>query len=156
MRCVVSCAVVAVVAVSVVAVLVPVPVPVVHQVNKAGSVWFARTSASPDQLLLRPQARSRLSFSVDFQKASLSSGAYVMGTVMLTNPNAQVAHAPGLTLTIAGVDSGTGSGTGRVPAHGQEGTANALEAQVDCMSGQANARSAVPFKVPSGGSITCT
>lgn len=129
------------------------------QINRQGFIWSARTSTSPDQLFLRAQGRSRISFAVDYRKVSIASGAYVMGSVMITNPNAQVVNAPGLIVTIAG-DSGSSS------ARGSSGTmrgsgrraevANVLEAQVDCSSGQGNLRSAVPFRVPSGGSITCT
>jgi hypothetical protein len=121
------------------------------QINRAGSIWSARTSSSPEQLFLRAQSSSRVTFTVNYQKASLSSGAYVMGSISITNPNPQVASAPGLAITIAG--QGGGSGTAR---GGARQNANSMEAQVDCVSGQANQRDAVGFKVPSGGSITCT
>jgi hypothetical protein len=123
------------------------------QVNRQGFVWSARTSAAPEQLFLRHQARSPITFTVDYQKTSLSSGAYVMGSVKITNTNDQVASVPGLTLTIAGQGSdSSGSGSAR---GGQKREAS-TEAQVDCLSGQANVKAAVPFKVPSKGQITCT
>lgn len=125
--------------------------PSLLQINKAGSVWSARTSSTPEQLFLRAQSSSRINFTVNYQKTSLSSGAYVMGSILITNPNPQVASAPGLAVTVAG--RGGGSGTAR---NGAKQTANSMEAQVDCVSGQANQRNAVAFKVPSGGSITCT
>lgn len=122
------------------------------QINRGGSIWSARTSSTPEQLFLRSQSGNRLNFTVEYQKTSLSSGAYVMGSISITNPNAQVATAPGLTVSIAG-QSGGSSGTAR---SGPKQNANAMEAQVDCVSGQANQRTAVAFRVPSGGSITCT
>ena len=118
------------------------------QINKQGFIWSARTSASPEQLFLRPQARSRISFNVDYRKVSLTSGAYVIGSVAITNPNAQVVSAPGLSIAITG-DSGSGGG-------GQKNGGSNIEAQVDCLSGAGNLKSAMPFKVPSGGTITCT
>lgn len=123
---------------------------VLPQINRAGSIWSARTSSSPEQLFLRSQSSSRVTFTVNYQKSSLSSGAYVMGSIAITNPNPQVASAPGLAITIAG-QGGSGSARG-----GARQSANSIEAQVDCVSGQSNQRDAVGFKVPSGGSITCT
>lgn len=71
---------------------VPVCVPTNNQpqINRQGSVWSARTSTSPEQLFLRQSSRGRLTFTVDYRKVSLTSGAYVMGSITLTNPNAQV------------------------------------------------------------------
>jgi hypothetical protein len=68
----------------------PTPLSSHTQVNRQGSVWSARTSTSPEQLFLRQSARSRLTFTVDYRRTSLTSGAYVMGSITLTNPNAQV------------------------------------------------------------------
>jgi hypothetical protein len=124
------------------------------QVNRQGFVWSARTSAAPEQLFLRHQARSPVGFTVDYQKTSLSSGAYVMGSVKITNTNDQVASVPGLTLTIAGQGSNSGISSGS-SRNGQKREAS-TEAQVDCLSGQANVKAVVPFKVPSKGQITCT
>lgn len=53
-------------------------------------MWSARTSTSPEQLFLRQSSRGRLTFTVDYRRVSLTSGAYVMGSITLTNPNAQV------------------------------------------------------------------
>jgi hypothetical protein len=122
---------------------------VLLQINRQGSVWSARTSATPEQLFLRQQSRSRITFTVDYKKTSLPSGAYVMGSITLTNPNAQIVSAPGLSVSITGQQSGSGRNSGRQ-------NANLIGSQVDCLSGQPNSRAAVPFKVPSGGSITCT
>lgn len=119
------------------------------QINRQGSVWSARTSTTPEQLFLRQQSRSRITFTVDYKKTSLPSGAYVMGSITLTNPNAQIVSAPGLSVSITGQQSGSGRNSGRQ-------NANLIGSQVDCLSGQPNSRAAVPFKVPSGGSITCT
>lgn len=130
--------------------------PELPQVNKQGSVWTARTSASPDKVFLRPQSRSRIAFTVDYSKSSLASGSYLVGSVTVTNPNPQVVNAPGLTLAIAGQGSGGSSGTTRSSSGSSTAAANTLEAQVDCSSGQGNLRTPMPFKVPSGGSITCT
>lgn len=72
----------------------------------------------------------------------------------------QVVSVPGgLSIKIAGQASGSSRGSNggtRQSGSSSSSSSNAQDFQVDCLSGQANVRTAVPFKVPSGNSITCT
>jgi hypothetical protein len=107
-------------------------------VSGAGFLWSVTTTTDPARLLLASEEREGITFTVKFNKAPVTRGPYVSGTVEVRNPNSQWVNLPGLTLNFAG-----NSGSSR----------DAKTVNLDCAGG--SSRLPVPLRVAGKGSISC-